>query len=159
MLLNLPYVPNHVALTYLGLAVDNVSWIRAEKASEALWAAERILRAGTCGALVLWQNVIRNEHLRRLQLAAASGRTLFFALQPLRAQYQTSPATLRVVLRPAEDGLTVEIVKRKGPKLDKSLHLVIGPSPILVQRSKSSEPAVETLDLHAAPARSFIEHV
>jgi hypothetical protein len=157
MLLNPPHVPNHVAMSYWGLPVENVSWIKADKSSEALWAAEQILRSGTCGALLLWQNVIRNEHLRRLQLAAASGSTLFFALQPLNTQYQASPATLRIAVRPLDDGVSADIVKRKGPKLDRPIHLVVGPSPILLPKSR--QPAREVADVPVLSKQSVIEHV
>ena len=54
-------------------------------ARDALWAAEQILRSGCCGALLLWQQHVRSEALRRLHLAAQSGETLFCLMRPLAA--------------------------------------------------------------------------
>jgi hypothetical protein len=136
MLLNPPHVPNQQAFLYWGLPVDHITVIRADTAADTLWAAEQILRSGTCGALLVWADKIRNENLRRLQVAAGSSTTLLFVLQPIYSQIQASPATLRLVLRPALDGVEVDIIKRRGPTLEKPFFVPIGPSPILAVRTR-----------------------
>jgi hypothetical protein len=49
-----------------------------------------------------------------LKLAAAEGQSLAVIFRPLRAQMDTSPAALRVALLPTPNGLTAEILKRRG---------------------------------------------
>jgi len=46
-------------------------------------AAEQVLKSGTCGALLFWQNHMRSESLRRLHIAAQQGETQFFQIRPL----------------------------------------------------------------------------
>jgi len=136
MMLNPPHVPNQQAFLHWGLPIDHISLIRTDKAADTLWAAEQILRAGTCGALLVWADKIRNENLRRLQVAAGTSTTLLFVLQPIYSQIQASPATLRLVLRPALDGVEVDIIKRRGPTLEHPLIVPVGPSPILTVKPR-----------------------
>jgi protein ImuA len=63
-----------------------------------------------------WQPHARANALRRLLLAARSSTSPFFVLRPLHAAADASPAELRIAVRPAEEGVYVDIVKRKGPK-------------------------------------------
>jgi protein ImuA len=135
VLLQPPHPPQALALAAMGVAPSQLIWIRATRSSDALWAAEQVLRSGSCGALLLWQNHARGETLRRLHLAAQSAETLFFMLRPLAAAQDSSPAPLRLSLRPAAGGLNIEFVKRRGPQRDAPLFLPLTPS--LLQRHAS----------------------
>jgi protein ImuA len=132
VLLQPPHAPQTIALAGLGLPPSSVIWLRAQSTADALWAAEQVLRSGTCGALVFWpdqigagarQRTARPESLRRLHLAAQAGETLFFLMRPLAAAQDASPAPLRLSLRPAPGGLDVGFVKRQGPARDDALFL------------------------------------
>jgi protein ImuA len=128
-----PYIPQTLALD---LSPQQLLWIRnTGKAADSLWAAEQILRSGSCGAVLLWQQQIRTESLRRLHLAAQCGETLFFLLRPLAAAQDSSPAPLRLALRPAPGGIQIEFVKRRGPQRDTPLFLPL--TPTLLQRHAS----------------------
>jgi len=70
------HVPYAHAYAYFGVDLARPLWIRTAKSADALWSAEQILRTGSCSVLVLWQNHIRAESLRRLLLAAQSADTL-----------------------------------------------------------------------------------
>ncbi|WP_233832840.1 translesion DNA synthesis-associated protein ImuA [Paraburkholderia sp. ZP32-5] len=72
-----PHVLNSLAFSYLGLPVDRLMRLRAPKTADALWCAERMLQAKSCGALILWQQHIRTEALRRLHLAAQASSQLW----------------------------------------------------------------------------------
>src|ERR1700737_1651837 len=100
-----PHIPNALALAYLGIPLDRLMLLRAPKTADALWSTEQILRTGSCGALVFWQQHIRAESLRRLHLAAQSAETLFFMIRPLSTAQDSSPAILRLGIRPADDGV------------------------------------------------------
>ena len=78
----------------------NLLWLRPSSSADALWAAEQILKNGSCGAVVLWQSNVRAESLRRLNLAAQSTDTWLWLmppwLPPLVAAYWTK--TMKLLL-------------------------------------------------------------
>ena len=148
VLLQPPHPPQALALAAMGLAPSQLVWIRSSRSSDALWAAEQVLRSGSCGALLMWQTHARGETLRRLHLAAQSGDSLFFMLRPLASAQDASPAPLRLALRPAAGGIEIGFVKRRGPQRDAPLFLPLTPS--LLQRHATLDRAVSA----PAPARS-----
>lgn len=92
VLVDPPHPPQALALAGLGLAPSQVLWIRSGgRSADALWATEQVLRSGTCGAVLFWQQHARSESLRRLHLAAQHGETLFFMIRPLAAAQDASP--------------------------------------------------------------------
>jgi protein ImuA len=86
-----PHAPQALALAALGLAPQNLIWIRSERTADTLWATEQVLCSGSTGAVLLWQQHVRPESLRRLHLAAQQGETLFFIFRPLAAAQDASP--------------------------------------------------------------------
>jgi protein ImuA len=137
MLIAPPYRPYAVALQAWGVAVERVIWVRAPQ-SQALWAAEQALKQDGMGAVLMWSAQTRPEALRRLQVAAHDCRSLVFLIRPLAAAAQASAAPLRIACRLMpphgarvlnrrqwlqETGLTLDIIKRRGPPLAAPLHL------------------------------------
>jgi protein ImuA len=116
-----PHAPQAAAWAVENFPVERIVWVKTRRAADALWAAEQILRNGSCGGLLLWQTQVRNESLRRLHLAAQAGDTNFWLIRPLAATHDASPAPLRLALRPAAGGLRIDIVKRRGPRRDDPL--------------------------------------
>lgn len=114
-LLQPPYLPQIAAWRDWGLPPERLLWIRAKHHADALWSAEQVLRNGSCGALLFWQDTLRHESLRRLQLAAQASDMLCWLLRPLSSAIQASPAPLRVALRPRAGGVQLELLKRRGP--------------------------------------------
>lgn len=133
-----PHVPHAVGLASMGLSPSHFLWLTPKTSSDTLWAAEQVLRSGSCGALMLWANHIRTDSLRRLHLASQSGEALFWILRPLAAAQDASPAPLRLSLRPARGGLDIGFVKRRGPQRDEPLFLPL-PEPYAVQHRKVAE--------------------
>ncbi|MDR5826146.1 translesion DNA synthesis-associated protein ImuA [Caballeronia sp. LZ043] len=131
-LLQAPHVPNSLAFAYLGVPLDKLMMLRAPKTADALWCAERVLNARSCGALLVWQQHIRSEALRRLHLAAQATETLLILVRPLAAAQDSSPATLRLGIRPADGGIVVDVIKRRGPTRTDQLSIHLQPSPILL---------------------------
>lgn len=132
VLLQPPHPPQGLALAALGLSPSQLVWVRSSRVTDALWAAEQILRSGSCGALLFWATHARGESLRRLHLAAQSGETLFFMMRPLAVAQDSSPSPLRLSLRPAPGGIDIGFIKRRGPQRDAPLFLPLTPS--LLQR-------------------------
>jgi protein ImuA len=95
---------------------------------------------------------VRAESLRRLHLAAQCGETLFFMMRSLSTGSDSSPAPLRLSVRPALGGIEIGFVKRQGPVRDKPLFLPM--------RIESARPALPQRDLVPMPAlvgdRAFV---
>jgi hypothetical protein len=94
-----PYLPYAPAWHAAGVRLQGLHVIRAD-AREAMWAAEQCLRSGACTAVLCWPKRIDDRTLRRLQVAAETGQCHGFALRPLPAARNPSPAALRIVLEP-----------------------------------------------------------
>jgi len=154
VLLQPPHAPNALAFASQGLPPEDFVWLKSKTTADSLWAAETVLRSGTCGALMFWNTHVRQESLRRLHLAAQAGSTLFFVLRPLAAAQDASPSPLRLSLRPAEGGMNIGFVKRRGPQRDEPLFL---PLHGFLQRSNQPE-RVPVAPIHTTEkSRSTIE--
>jgi len=114
-LLQPPHMPQVATWIDWGLAPERLLCIRTRRHADLLWSAEQILRNGSCGALLLWQGALRNEALRRLQLAAQTADIICWLLRPLSLSDTSSPATLRLALQPQAKGLKIDVLKRRGP--------------------------------------------
>lgn len=149
MMIQPPHIPNSIALAAMGLNPAQVIWIQPDRTADALWAAEQVLRKGGCHALLFWQNHIRSESLRRLNLAAAEGESLFFLFRPLFSAHDASPAALRLAVHPVLGGIEVEFLKRRGPQRETALFLPL--SPAFVHHYAPVDRSAST----PAPARSL----
>ena len=152
-----PHLPQIAAWNEWGLPPERLLWIKAKRSADALWSAEQILRNGSCGALVFWQSHVRTETLRRLHLAAQGSDTLFWMLRPLASVRDSSPAQLRLGLRPAQAGIAINIVKRRGPQHDESIYLQLDAkppaSPIAVPAPVSNAASTPSVAHHASVDR------
>ncbi|TCK32619.1 protein ImuA [Paraburkholderia sp. BL8N3] len=144
-LLQAPHRFHPEAAAYWGLRETALNVIRAAKTADASWSAEQILRAGSFGALLFWQTHVRPESLRRLHLAAQTSETLFFMFRPLASASDTSPAPLRIAVRPGRDSVTLDFVKRRGPARDEPLVVSLSHSPILLNRHATLDRRVSAL--------------
>lgn len=148
-----PYLPQIAAFAGAGIAPSRLLWVRCEKHADALWAAEQILRAGNCGAVLCWHTQIRREALQRLHLAAQQQDSLFIMMRPLQSAQTPSPAVLRLGLQLQVGGVAVSFIKRRGNQRDRPLWLPL-PSIIPI----ADDCAITTVDrsaLTAISARDF----
>jgi hypothetical protein len=119
---HLPYAP---ALAAAGVDLVHLVVVRAPGRRDALWAAEQVLRAGPCHALIGWFRHARYEELRRLAVAAEASRAFVALFRPREAAREPSPACLRLELEPAGEQLSVTILKRRGAPVAAPLHLPV----------------------------------
>ena len=124
-----PHIPQAMAFRNWGIDTSRFLWIKTSSTADALWTTEQILKNGSCGAVVFWQNNIRAESLRRLNLAAQSTETWFWLMRPMACSAEASPAPLRLGLRPALGGIAVEVLKRRGPATDDILFVPLSDMP------------------------------
>ena len=125
--INAPHLPYAPALAQGGIALERCTVVRPATREDALWAAEQALRSGACGAVMLWlASSLPGERrsradayawLRRLQMAAQSGRSMAVLFRSTAAEATSTPAHLRVVLAREAGALTLRIPKRRGPPL------------------------------------------
>ncbi len=124
-----PYLPYAPALAAAGVRLEHLAVVRAPGRRDALWAAEQVLRAGACHALLAWLPEAHYAELRRLA-AAAQERPVFAALfRPPGAARQPSPACLRLALEWREGRLAARILKRRGAPAATALAISI-PRPV-----------------------------
>jgi hypothetical protein len=109
-----PHVPYAPALEAHGVALDRMLVVQTHL---PLWAHEQALRSGACELALAWLPRVSPRALRRLQLAAEQGRALGVLYRSRRFAQEASPAMLRLLLEPLEDGrpgARVSLLKSRG---------------------------------------------
>lgn len=98
-----------------GAAAHRLLWLRPAREGDAPWAAEQVLKNGSCAALLYWQDALPTASLRRLHLAAQTTDLLLFMIRSPAAAARPSPAPLRLLLQAAPQGVHATLLKRRGP--------------------------------------------
>lgn len=162
VLLAPPHLPYAPALASHGVDLDYLLIVQAPNAADRLWAVEQSLKSAAFGALLAWlpHERTRPEHLRRLQLAAQTAGGPAFLFRPLAAQFEPSPAPLRLLLLPKpEQRLSVQILKRRGPVAQDPLLIDLPQPPATIRLRRNAESvtmhdtAVPTAAAPGMPAR------
>jgi protein ImuA len=110
-----PYIPYAPAWQTHGVDISRLLWVHPRDATDHLWATEQSLRAGTCSAVLCWPTVSPTfQQLRRLQLAAETGRSWGIVFRPSPSAIHATPAAVRIQLDPQDKGLSVHLLKRRG---------------------------------------------
>ncbi len=109
-----PYEPYAPALAQQGIELSRLLVVRPATATEALWAAEQALSSGVCAAVLLWLKGTDDRWLRRLKLAAEEGGALGVLFRPARHRFESSPASLRLVVTRGEHGPHLDLLKVQG---------------------------------------------
>lgn len=106
-----PYLPFAPAWANAGVRLSRLQVIRTDP-RKALWAAEQCLRSAACAAVLCWPQRADDRALRRLQVAAETGQCLGFAMRPMKAATNPSPAALRIAIdaQPAQ----LRVLKCRG---------------------------------------------
>lgn len=106
-----PYLPFAQAWARAGIDLKRLQVVRTDPRN-ALWATEQCLRSAACSAVLCWPRSADDRTLRRLQVAAETGQCLGFAMRPLKAAANPSPAALRIAIdaQPAQ----LRVLKCRG---------------------------------------------
>lgn len=107
-----PYTPYAPAWEAAGVQLRMLQVIEAPPI-DALWAAEQCMRSGTCAAVLCWPRMSDDRVLRRLQVASETGSTHGFAIRPISAARNPSPAALRIAIE-FGNGRQLRVVKCRG---------------------------------------------
>ena len=130
-------------------------------APDVLWALEQALASGALGAVLAWlPEPLRADALRRLQLAAQAHDGPVFLLRTLAARLRPSAAPLRLALHAAgPDALSVRVLKRRGPALERPIRLELPPVLPPAARRRAEAAAASAASARApAPAASPARH-
>jgi protein ImuA len=109
-----------------------------------LWATREALQCADVAAVLAWLPEGRSAHLRRLQMAAQAHNKLLFVFRTPRAQQESSPAPLRLLIEGVADAagqLRVDVFKRRGPPLAAPLLLATRPARLTALLDASRERA------------------
>jgi hypothetical protein len=109
-----PHEPYAPALAQQGIELTRLLVVRPTTATEALWAAEQALGSGVCAAVLLWLKGTDDRWLRRLKLAAEAGGALGVLFRPERHRFESSPASLRLLLTQGEHETRLDLLKVQG---------------------------------------------
>ena len=109
-----PHEPYAPALVQQGIELGRLLVVRPASATEALWAAEQALGSGVCAAVLLWLKGSDDRWLRRLKLAAEAGGALGVLFRPERHRFESSPASLRLVMTQGEQETRLDLLKVQG---------------------------------------------
>ena len=138
VLVGAPHRPHLPGLLPHGLLARQLVWVQAETVAERLWATEQLIKAGAGGAIVAWLPQARPAQLRRLQVLASAHEGPVWLCRPAAAARESSAAPLRLLARPGADwALAVDVLKRQGPPLARTLQLPSVPAglpPVLPAR-------------------------
>ena len=105
---------NSEMLAKFGFELQRVLVLQAASSKQALWCAEQCLASGCCYGVVLWQQDIAVNQVKRLQLAADKGDALLTLLRQQKQVHMALPVSLALRLRALPQGLHIEVTKRKG---------------------------------------------
>jgi protein ImuA len=141
-----PHLPFGPALGARQLNMQRLLSIHGKPgdAPSLLWATREALQCGDVHCVLAWLPDARSAHLRRLQIAAHAHNKLLFVFRPLRAQQESSPAPLRLLMEGAVSdagNLLVHVVKRRGPPLAAPLLLDTRPARLSALLAASRERA------------------
>jgi cell division inhibitor SulA/protein ImuA len=109
-----PHEPYAPALAQQGIELTRLLVVRPGCAVEALWAAEQALSSGICAAVLLWLQGTDDRWLRRLKLAAEAGGALGVLFRPERHRFESSPASLRLLMTWRGGEAHLELLKVQG---------------------------------------------
>jgi len=145
---HLPYAP---ALAAAGVRLEHLVVVRAPGRRDALWAAEQVLRAGACHALLAWLPSVRYAELRRLAVAAEASPGFTVLFRPPQVAYESSPCCLRLALESSDGRLVARILKRRGAPLAAPLCIPVGTPVRALDRVPSSALAARSLAARLRP--------
>lgn len=116
----LPYAP---ALTQAGIATGQIIVVRPDRATpvQALWSIEKALQNEACALVLAWPDKLSGKHIRRLQLAASTGRTLGILFHHRHVRHSSAVLQLRV--DSDDEELQVTVLKARGSYRHDSVRL------------------------------------
>jgi len=117
-----PFTPYAPAWLKANIDISRIIVIKSCEQQDWLWAAEQVMATKGVSCCLFWppKDYLSNKVLKRLQLAAEKGSKLNFIFRNNAAAKQSSPASLRLVVKSDNQykheygRLDIEILKQSG---------------------------------------------
>lgn len=109
-----PYVPYAPALEAAGVDLSRLLRVYPRTGDNGLATVEDCLRSGTCAAVLAWPVAGELPALRRLQRAAAQGRSWGVLFRPEECTVLASPAAQRLRITRMDTGISVTRLDARG---------------------------------------------
>ncbi len=122
MLISPPLIPCPQALIQAGVDLTHLIVIRSQK--NALWAAEKALKSGLCGGLLIWPRTteMSTVAIRRLQLAGEQGPAPVFLIHGHTQHSMAGRYAIRLKIEP---GPKITLLYASDPKrINKESHSI-----------------------------------
>jgi len=110
-----PFVPYAPALRDEGVALSHLIWIDPKDRIDALWSTEQLLRSGLFGVVALWIPALAAPMVRRLQVAADTGKAIAFLMHEEASEADSTPA-VRLDVQPSHEGLRITVERCRGAR-------------------------------------------
>lgn len=110
-----PFVPYAPALRDEGVVLTRLAWIDPKDRIDALWSTEQLLRSGLFGGVALWIPALAAPIVRRLQVAADTGKAIAFLMHDEAAEADSTPA-VRLDVQPSHEGLRITVERCRGAR-------------------------------------------
>ena len=136
-----PYAPG---LSNGGVQLENLMLVCVTSRRDTLWAAEQVLRAGACHALLAWLPAASYAELRRLAVAAESSPGFAVLFRSPRVAPESSPSRVRLALESRDGRLVAHILKRRGAPSLAPLGIPVGRPLRALDRVSSSFPGARS---------------
>jgi len=94
--------------------LENLLIISSQKSDESLWAAEQCLKSGCCFAVLLWQQLLAVDQVKRLKQAATTGNAVQIIFRSPHSVGLALPVSLSLALQAQPLGLKVQVKKQLG---------------------------------------------
>ncbi|PHS15325.1 MAG: hypothetical protein COA86_13990 [Kangiella sp.] len=110
-----PFNPYAPAWLNAGIDINQMFIIKSCQEQDWLWASEQVMGNKGVACCLFWppKDHLSNKILKRLQLASKQGSPLNFIFRQSSVTNQSSPASLRLMLR-ASSKLEIEVIKQQG---------------------------------------------
>lgn len=109
-----PYPSRRRLLTDSRINPDRLLQVNPHPGRSGLWTVESLLRSGRCGVVAGWPGCTTGLLGRRLQRAAAIGRSLGILIRPDRQSGADSAAAIRLKLEAGACGEAVYLLDGQG---------------------------------------------
>lgn len=154
-----PYEPCGRFLQHRGVPAQRLCKVVVDDVLARLWVCEQALQCREVSVVLAWLPGIAYPALRRLHVAAAKQKMLFWAFRPKSDLALASPAALRVLVEQKCIGglhsIELSILKRRGPPSDKALQLSAADTRLTEVLEEFGRPRRPSFDSHAVPSVSI----
>jgi protein ImuA len=139
-----PYIPYMHAWEHLGIDSRHIVMVRVCKPAERLWTLEQGIRSAAFGTIISWLPEASQQTMRKLQILSRTAASLVFLFRSARAQFEPSPAPLRILLtsvRGQSHTLSLYLLKRRGAPFVLPIRITL-PQAAVFSGPAESKPAL-----------------